>query len=444
MVGVKLGDGSDMIFSPTKRKILLFSYAFPPLQLPMSPAVFKPMAAVARLGYQVDVLCADSFSPYIPLDNSLLPYVEKTFPQVLRLKPPNGLIGKLHCLRKPSDTTNLAGALKNLVPNPMYVLQHFIPDLMAVLHRSAYEYLMNIDLSCYDAVVTWSPFHSVNPVMVQVKKHKKVNWIAQFSDPWSGNPLEGNIFRKLWHQRNEADMVKSADFIIHSSRYSMDLMLRRYQKDINIKAAVLPHAFDKELYPIRSKANNAQVIMRYVGVLFGRRSPEPLFRALNMLFKRRRDLKFALKVELVGAVPVEMLNTSAALSLPKGTVTNIPNVTYIESLELMYDADILLLIDADINQNLFLPSKLADYIGADTPIVGLVPSGASEDAIKELGGWYARPSDTNNISNVIERAVDYVMTRPQLSWCNSAYRETISGKEVGSRLINIIRGLDGA
>ena len=33
---------------PSKGGILLFSYAFPPMQVQMSPTVFKPIAAIAR------------------------------------------------------------------------------------------------------------------------------------------------------------------------------------------------------------------------------------------------------------------------------------------------------------------------------------------------------------------------------------------------------------
>ena len=66
-------------FSTPKGRILLFSYAFPPMQVQMSPTVFKPMAAIAGLGYEVDVLCADSFCKELPLDNSLLPFVDNAF-----------------------------------------------------------------------------------------------------------------------------------------------------------------------------------------------------------------------------------------------------------------------------------------------------------------------------------------------------------------------------
>lgn len=416
---------------PAMGKILLFSYAFPPMQVQMTPAVFKPMAAIARLGYQVDVVCADSFSPQLSLDNSLLPYAEQTFPNIYRLNPPDGLIGKLHRAKFPP-----------YIPNPMAVIHSLMPDLMAVLHRSAYAHLMEIDLSRYDAVMTWSPFHSINPVMVKVKQARKhVKWVAQFSDPWAGNPLEVRRLTKLWNRWHEPRTVNAADFIVHSSRYSLELMLKHHPDAIHNKTAVLPHVFNEELYPQRPKVKNARVVLRYLGVLYGRRSPEPLFRALQQLLERRKDLAGILQIELIGSVPPEMLNTRAALSLPPRTVTNIPNVSYIQSLELMYDADILLLIEADIRQNLFLPSKLADYIGANTPIVGLVPPGASEDALKGLGCWYAKPSDIGGIATAIENTVDHVMNQPSSPWCNEEYRQTLNGKRVGSRYIEIIKGI---
>ncbi|MGB7815439.1 MAG: hypothetical protein WBL28_03725 [Methylotenera sp.] len=384
----------------------------------MAPTVFKPMAAIARLGYEVDVLCADSFCKELPLDDSLLPFVDKAFSHVFRINPLQGLVENLQSRAR--------------------VLAR-VPDLMTVLHSSAYAHLMDMDLSQYDGVMTWSPFHSINAVMVRVKKQRKnVKWIAQFSDPWQGNPLEVNRLAKLWNRRHEARTVNAADFIVHSSAYSLDLMLNNHPALTRSKCDVIPHAFSMELYPQRPKVSNERITLRYVGVLYGRRSPEPLFQALNCLYERRKDLKGALVVELVGQAPAAMLNSHAAQLLPKDTITNVPNITYIQSLEKMYDADILLLIEADVRQNLFLPSKLSDYMGADTPIVGIAPAGGSEDAIKGLGCWHARPSDILGISQAIEGAVDYVMNPSTSGWCDQDFRQTFSDDYVARRFADIL------
>ena len=384
----------------------------------MSPTVFKPMAAIAGLGYEVDVLCADSFCKELPLDNSLLPFVDNAFSKVFRINPLQGLFQSLQ--------------------SRVRILSR-VPDLMTVLHNSAYAQLMDMDLSQYDGVMTWSPFHSINPVMVRVKKQRKdVKWIAQFSDPWQGNPLEVNRLTKLWNQWHETRTVNAADFIVHSSAYSLDLMLKNHPVSVRRKCAVIPHVFNKNFYPKRSKVKNKKITLRYVGVLYGRRSPEPLFKALISLYERRKDLKGSLIIELIGQVPTEMLNTQAALSLPKGTIINVPNVTYIESLEKMYDADILLLIEADVRQNLFLPSKLSDYMGANTPIVGIVPAGGSEDALKGLGCWHARPSDILGISQAIEGIIDYVMNSSTSGWCDESFRQTFSGDYVAKHFVDIL------
>ena len=245
----------------------------------------------------------------------------------------------------------------------------------------------------------------------------------------------------MWNKWHEPRTVNAADFIVHSSAYSLELMLKGHPANVRKKTAVLPHVFNEELYPQRPKVKNARIIMRYAGVLYGRRSPEPLFLAINQLYERRKDLKGMLTIELIGHMPQQMLNTAAVLSLPPGTIVNIPNVSYIKSLELIYDADILLLIEADIRQNLFLPSKLADYIGANTPIVGLVPPGSSEDALVGLDCWYARPSDIVGISHAIEGAIEHVMANDQSSWCNESFKQAFSGKHVAEQFADILKSI---
>ena len=402
-------------------RILLFSYAFPPMQVQMTAAVYKPMAAISRAGVAVDVVCADSFCNELPLDRSLVPFAERTFETITRLRPSTSIISRWRSSSR---------------------LFSRVPDLMTVLHEAAYETLMDMDLTGYDAVMTWSPFHSINRVMAKVKKARRnVPWIAQFSDPWAGNPLEVSRLTKWWNERNEPDTVKAADAIVHSSRYSLDLMLRNHPETVRSKASVIPHAYDVDLYPQRPKAHNDRITLRYVGVLYGRRSPEPLFHALANLFERRPDLRQKLCVEFVGLTPPEMLDTSAAASLPGGTICSAGNVSFVESLEKMYDADILVLIEANIRQNLFLPSKLSDYMGSRTPIVGLVPPGGSEDALKQLGCWHARPDDIEGISHAIEGAVVHVMTRPDAPWCDNSFQATFSGSQVAQRFTDIIARL---
>ena len=387
----------------------------------MTAVVYKTMAAIARSGFSVDVVCADSFCKALPLDYSLLPFAEDTFGTITRLRPSQSIVSRLL-------------ASSNIFRQ--------IPDVMTTLQESAYETLMDMDLGKYDAIMTWSPFHSINAVMVRVKKARpNVRWIAQFSDPWVDNPLEISRLTKFWNKLYEPRAVKAADFIVCTSRYSLDLMLKNNSEVVRSKTEVIPHAYDERLYPLRPKTQNDKILLRCIGKFHGRRSPEPLFQALANLFERRPDLLGRLCLELIGSIPEEMLQTKAALSLLGTTIFTLGSVSFVESVEKMYDADILILVEANIRQNLFLPSKLSDYIGARTPIVGLVPPGGSEDALKHLGSWFANPGDIYQISKAIEGAVVHVMTCPDAPWCNESYRNTFNGTHVANRFTDIIAKL---
>ncbi len=405
-----------------KGRVLLLSYAFPPMQVQMTAAVVKPMAALAKAGFKIDVLCADSFCKELPLDESLSDFCELSFESVQRLRPDMGVWSRFR-------------SSSRIVPR--------VPDLMGVLHHATLKALMRSDLDQYDAVMTWSPFHSVNAVMTQLKRLRpQTRWIAQFSDPWAGNPLEVRVLNKLWNSYHESAAVKSADYIVHSSRYSLDLMLKDHPQSIRSKTEVIPHAFCEQLYPSRAKKRNSKIVMRYVGVLYGKRSPEPLFQALNKLLRKRPELSTEIAVELIGLVPPNMTQTKAARDLPLGMIQTIGSVKFLDSLQLMYDADILLLIEADIRQNLFLPSKISDYFGANTPIVGIVPPGGSHDAMKSLEAWYAAPGDIEGIMSALEHAIDYVRSESKTPWCNHEYRTSFSGAEIATRFSRIIADLN--
>jgi hypothetical protein len=403
---------------PANHKILLFSYAFPPMQVPMAPAVLKGMAGLSRLGYKVDVLCADSFSSFLPQDNSLLTYASEHFGEIFRVRPKLGIVWRLRQKSK---------ALSR------------VPDLMGVLHRPAFGMLMSLPIQKYRAVITWSPFHSVNPVMVRVKKSRpEVRWIAQFSDPWARNPLQKHLPIQVWSWWNEPRTVRAADAIVHTSAYARDLMVSSHPEEVRKKTFVISHCYDEALYPKRPKRQNGRITLRHVGVLFGRRSPDPLFKAVAKVLRERPELQDKLLLEFVGHVPEEMLQTPAARSLPEGMVRAVGTVGYLRSLEAMYDSDILLVIDADTRQNLFMPSKLADYLGADAPIVGIVPKGASEDILKEVGCWHARPSDIEGIARCLTQALEYVAHADGRPWCNERLRKSYRNLEMAKSWINLV------
>lgn len=405
-----------------ERRVLLLSYAFPPVQVPMTPAVVKPMAGLRSHGYAVDVFTAEPFSWLLSTDDSLLSYAEKNFDSIHRVAPPLRLLDGIR--------------------HRWEFLSNEFPDLMHCLNENVLKALMEMDLNQYRAIITWSPFHSVNPVMVRLKKHhSEIPWIAQFSDPWARNPLEKSRLRKLWNCWQEPETIRKADFIVHTSAKSRELMLNGSKRERWERSAVIPHCFDASLYPDRPRAKNDRLVLRYVGVLFDRRTPEPFFHALTGLIEKRPDLSERLVFEIVGDVQPLMLESKAARSLPESMVQATGQVDYFRSLELMYDADLLVLIEADIRLNLFMSSKISDYIGSGTPILGIVPEGATKDALANLGWWHANPKDIDGIVENLESAIDIIEAGAAQERLDQDHRQSYSHESVAGRYVEIIESL---
>lgn len=407
---------------PVKSKrVLVFGYAFPPMQVQMSPVAARAVAGLRQQGFAVDVLAGENFLPFIPSDSSLMPYVQRHSEKVHYIQREN----KVNVWLDHYDIW-------------------FKPDVMADLGHNAYKYIMSLDLKDYAAIITFSPFHSINSVMVRVKKSRpQVRWIAHFCDPWSSNPLEKDWLRRLWNEWNEPRMLSVVDFVTHSSKFTLDMMLQKYQSFDRNKALVIPHFFDPTLYPLRDKASNPLITLRFVGTLFGRRSPEPMFQAILNLLIERVDLKDVFRIELIGNIEKEMLSSQTLKSLPEGLIHFVPSVSYLKSLELMYDADILLLIEADTDFNLFVPSKLTDYMGANTPIVGIVAHGGSQEILGGLGCAIAHPNNIKSIEKVLESAIDSVQRKAQPNWCREEFRNLFSLESVSKQFADLIVKLQG-
>lgn len=257
-----------------------------------------------------------------------------------------------------------------------------------------------------DALVTFAQPMSDHLVGLELKRRYAVPWVAHFSDPWVGNAFSHYNHDFLTRRRNlslEGQVVAAADRLVFTSQETIELVLSKYPAAWKDKARVLPQCFDTALFPEPAAGRDASsTIIRYTGEFYGRRTPNPLIRALSSLASSHPALLAGVRFELIGDVEPGLVIDAALESLPAGLVSFKPTVNYRESLQLMSSADGLLIIDAPAEESVFLPSKLIEYVGAARPILGLTPKGAAATLIKQLGGWAADPSDVAAMAAALE------------------------------------------
>jgi glycosyltransferase involved in cell wall biosynthesis len=295
-----------------------------------------------------------------------------------------------------------------------------------------------------DAIVTFGEPMSDHLLGIRLQRRLGLPWVAHFSDPWFDNPFRArDVLANRINRRREYDTIAAADRVIFTSRETLDLVMAKYPPEWRNKTDVLPHSFDPALYPARSATKRGPIVVRHLGNFYGARTPYPLFRALCALWDRDRPLLDGISVELFGRVPLGMGWHPSWRALPEGLVTVKGTVPYSESLRLMSDADLLLVMDAPAELSVFLPSKLVDYLGSGTPIMGIVPPGTSASLIARLGGITADPRSPENVVSALARAITAAKRRDgsEVSrlWGDERVRSEFHPDQVAAAFFDMVR-----
>lgn len=368
-------------------RVLFLSYAFPPIAAPEAHLAAKAVRGLADAGVEVDLVAAAT-RPWRRSDPSLLDYVSGA-----------------------ADVRRIAQPLWLPLLQPTRALRRY-PDAMRFLRGPGRRLVAGLDLDRYDAMVSWSQWHSVHLLALDVRALRPdLRWLAHFSDPWVGNPLvalHGAADRMA--SSMEASVVEAADVLEFTTEETARHMLGRYPADLTAKARVVPHVFDERLYPDVVAGVGERLTMRYLGTFYGARSPKPLLDALATLAASEPGCLDGIDVELVGGA--DRGTTRHVDGLPTGMPRWSPPVDYLSSLGLMRSADLLVLVDAPATVNLYLASKLIDYIGASRPIVALTPPGRAADIVRALGGPVAAPDDPAAVVDAVRAGIELARAFP--------------------------------
>lgn len=292
----------------------------------------------------------------------------------------------------------------------------------------------------YDVLYSRSQPGSSHLAALYAKNRYQLPWIAQFSDPWAHNPYHPYTGRKKQViEGHERAVVELSDKLVFPTQEMLDLYASKHPHvDVVGKAVVLPHHFDPDLYTVAEQAEpRSKIRLSYIGDFYGLRSPEPLVKGLRILQERRQDLVERLELEVVGNVERTFHPMLAEAERTLGmTVKRVGQVPYRESLERMAETDLLLLVDAPSDVNLFLSSKLIDYLGARRPILGITSTKGTAGRLLQEFGWHVHhPDDTVAIADALELYLGQLAEQQARAESNPV--ERFSSEQVVSQLVEL-------
>lgn len=221
-----------------------------------------------------------------------------------------------------------------------------------------------------------------------LKRKLGIKFISHFSDPWYDSPLQDfSRFSKRRVLHQERFIVENSDRIIFVNSQLRDLIMKKYPILFKNRTSIIPHCFDRKDYPEVQKSKSGVFIFSHIGTFYKQRTPEILFKIFERLLMKDKTLASKVRLQLIGGVRgytisgytdfnqknmdelVEKFSYREILEL-------IPAVDYKKSLKYMKLADCLIVIDANIPGSPFLTSKVVDYAGSGTEIVGITPDGS--------------------------------------------------------------------
>lgn len=232
-----------------------------------------------------------------------------------------------------------------------------------------------------------------------------VPWILHMSDPWTISPVHSIQGAKQWNEEMEEMCFRRANVISFTSLMTIKLYAEKYP-EFKSKMAFYPNVYDEKDAKINSWIKGKKIRIVYTGGLVGDRTPLAFIKAMSKLNETRAEVARDFEVIFAGAL--DRKNTAYFEGEHAG-ITHLGNLPYSEAIELQNTADILLLIDLhfeDVNEAMFFPSKLLDYMLAKRRVFAITDANSTTWQVVNDGllGDCVQHYDVDRIVNLLVNA----------------------------------------
>jgi len=254
-----------------------------------------------------------------------------------------------------------------------------------------------------------NPFH-LQLIGYLVSLLLRVPWLVEFRDPMVSNPdRDSDEFLTKISGWVEKLAVRNAEQVVWGDGIQMgdDHLERKYPEVPSEKFYKLPFpGFETEKFESAPEDNCGVTTITYAGSFYeGWIEPYELLEGFSVYVERNEPKPDELTLQFYGDWDKEYQEKVKELFLSDFVETH-DFVPHEEIIPVLKGSDIVVHIGGDDPQNeLSIPSKIWDYIGARTPMLAVVdPSFRVVRLIEENSlGIAVHPDDTDGIAESIER-----------------------------------------
>ncbi|MGB0715533.1 MAG: glycosyltransferase, partial [Phycisphaerae bacterium] len=262
-----------------------------------------------------------------------------------------------------------------------------------------------------------SPCMSAHLVGLVASHITRLPWIVDLRDPWRGNPFRDLGYRTLdaWDAWLEQRVLRRASHVICNTPTATEALKKR-KPWLTARCSTILNGFDSEILtdvvPQRTQPKRT-FVFAHAGQFYGRRRPEPWFRALRILLDAHdlgsgEDVR-NIRMTLIGNPTCDgiSLETIAEREDVRQHVDILGNMNHNAALCHLAGSDAVMLAGATgPGADLQVPNKLFEYLALKRPILaGLAATNPARQILTEASARAecCDPDDPKQIAEAMQR-----------------------------------------
>ncbi|MBX3441621.1 MAG: glycosyltransferase family 4 protein [Planctomyces sp.] len=321
----------------------------------------------------------------------------------------------------------------------------------------------------FDAIfVTGKPFSSFW-IGHRLSRRFGIPWVMDLRDLWTLNRriepksrLHGRI--ESWMERR---LVHSASAVIANTPGNREDFRQRYPECPADRFVTITNGFDRDDFAAETPKTPDRFVIGYAGNFYFRKqaktglyrrllgldrrreelyethSPRFLFQGLAELFRRRPELRSRVEVRMAGAKN-SAIGAMARESGIEDRVTQLGWLTHADSMQMLQAAHLnCVVLSRGEESDGWIPSKLYQYLGSGTPILGLLPEGDAASIIRRTRtGRVAPPDDIARIADSLESMIADISSGT-IEPSDTAEIERYEGRRLTADLARVLDAASG-
>lgn len=254
-----------------------------------------------------------------------------------------------------------------------------------------------------DVIYSTSPKNTAHMIAKHLSRKYRKPWVADFRDPWPAYYPKRPLPLQKLDEMLEKNVLSKATRITVAWPGILEDIIRRYTDFDDSKVETITNGFDEDDFKNLNSKKFDKFTISYAGVFYKERTPEPLFRGLDLLLQERSDLRKSIKILFIGISDPLLKRLIDKYNL-SDIAEHMPHVPHNECMSYLLGSHLLFL-------NTFgncVPGKLYEYIGLKKPILALVAKNTltAEIVSATKSGVVIDPSNTEEIKTSIIKAFE--------------------------------------